>query len=164
MTGHHVGPVAPVVVPVDLGPVRLAAPAEGMRRFSGRHGRMWQWVGDGQPLLNLSVAARTTQLGDATGVSHHLTWELAQAVGRLDGEADHEVERDLLVPVAGARAHRAGRVTGTVHGLDVRTTVVVTTDGALMHVLQLTVDDSDAGRDTERAVLGSIEVRAGQEP
>lgn len=143
---------------VGTGPVSLPAPSSGPRQLDGARGHLWQWVGDGRPLLSLSVAARTTRLGTVAGTAGHLGWEVRQVTASLDDLPTTRTTPDVAVEVRGASAARAAYVDGVREGLAVRTAVVVSTDGQVQHVLRVVVADTGDGRDVVDRVLGDLEV------
>lgn len=141
-----------------LGPVRLDAPAPAPRHVVAEHGHLWQWVGDGEELISLSVAVRTTRLGTPVGVRHHLAWEVEQARITLDPVDEEPAAAEVLVMVDGATGASAADVDGTVHGLPVHNRLVVTTDGELMHVIRIAVPDHDRGREVSETVTAGLRV------
>lgn len=150
--------VLSLLTDLHLGPVTLPAPDQPPRQLDGSHGHLWQWVGDGEPLLSLSVAVRETRLGrTAAGLAHHLTWETEQVRQRLDEGRTSQVE-PLPVEVPGAADARAATVDGTRDGMDVRTGVVVCTHADLMHVIQVAARDGAAGRALAQEVALGIRV------
>lgn len=140
-----------------LGPVTLVAPRSEPRQIEGRHGHLWQWIGQpGSALLNLTVAVRETQVGTATGVRHALNRFVTDAQDRLDRV--HSVDRDLLIAVEDAKGTAAAVVVGTLGALQVRVGLVVTTDGEWMHRIDATVMDSDDGAEMLGAIMRDVRI------
>lgn len=143
----------------DLGPLSLVAPTGAPRHLRGAHGDMWQWVGDGEELISLSVAVRESQLGTPTGVRHHLSWEVRQARAGLDPEPVASSVARVLIDVEGAVGAAAADVLGRVRGFDVHDRIIVMTDGAHMHVVRALVPDTPEGRELTERVTASLQVR-----
>lgn len=147
-----------------LGPVTLAAPSFEPRHVVAKHGHLWQWVGDGEELVSLSVAVRQTRLGTQTGVEHHLAWEVRELRAEMDpGSADQD-ESEVLVHVDGATGSAAADLAGTVRGLAVHNRIIVTTEGEHMQVVRVLVPDNDPGRELSEAVTSSLEVQTWRMP
>ena len=142
----------------DLGPVSLPAPVDPPRHVRAAHGHLWQWVGDGLDLYSLSVAVRTTRLGNQAGVRDHLAWEVDQISESLDGGAGQADRSDVLVLVDGATGSAAADVSGRRLGSAVRNRLIVTTDGRHMHVVRVLVPDHDTGRELAEAVTAALRV------
>ncbi|KQT93461.1 hypothetical protein ASG49_00035 [Marmoricola sp. Leaf446] len=142
----------------DLGPVSLLAPDTAPRHVRATYGHLWQWTGDGSDLFSLSVAARETRLGTATGARHHLNHELTQLRPGPEPGSDTLRETHVGVFVEGAAASAADQF-GEVRGNLVHQRVVVTTDGELMHVVRILVPDDEAGAELVERVTRSLRVR-----
>lgn len=136
--------------PVTLSRITLAGPDSDLRTFDGKHGRMWQWIGDGRELIGLAVSVRRdTQLNTAFGVRGHLVWEL----DRLHGSGPSQ-DRDADVPGA---AHAAvGSVDALKEGIRTHNEVLVATDSHDMYVVHAMVTDSAPGRALAERVLASV--------
>jgi hypothetical protein len=146
-----------------LGPVSLPSPAEvGSRQADARYGHLWQWQGDGDPLLSLLVGVRTTQLGTPTGPARALGPALEEIYGRVDQVV--EVRRPVEVAVEGALGSAAGVVTALLGGRQARIALVVSTDGTWMHRVEVAVLDTDSGRLLQEQILGAIEVHPWERP
>jgi hypothetical protein len=142
----------------QLGPVSLAAPGDAPRRVRATHGHLWQWIGDGEELISLSVAVRETRLGTSTGVRHHLSWEVDQVRSGMDPEPGTSSVARVLIDVDGATGAAAADVVGRVRGVEVRNRIIVTTDGQHMHVVRALVPDSEEGRELSEAVTTALQV------
>jgi hypothetical protein len=140
-----------------LGPVSLVALGETPRHVRATHGHLWQWIGDGEELISLTVAVRETKLGSPTGVRHHLDWEARQVLAGMDPDVSSS-SSSVLVDVPGATGAAAADVPGRVRGVDVRNRIIVTTDGQYMHVIRALVPDTDAGRDVAESVTTALQV------
>lgn len=140
-----------------LGPVSLVAPDDAPRHVRAAHGHLWQWVGDGEELISLSVAVRDSRLGTPTGVRHHLTWEVRQASADLDPDPAATVTR-VLVDVDGAVGAAAADVRGRVRGLDVHDRIIVLSDGAHMHMVRTLVAATPEGRELSEQVTSALQV------
>ncbi|QIX26346.1 hypothetical protein ncot_06830 [Nocardioides sp. JQ2195] len=136
----------------------LPVPAVAPSHFSGRHGEMWQWLGDGRELISLSLAVRETRLGTPQGVADHLSWEIDRIRKQLDAGADSRVHAGVDVRVRGAVGSAAADVDGTQRSLEVRNRLVVTTDGAHMHLVQVMVRDHEAGRELASEISSGLVV------
>lgn len=121
-------------------------------------------VGDGRPLLAMTVAVRTTRTGTPRGVDGRLQWEVKRVVEALDEPTAAEVERDLLVGVEGASSSARSTVRGARDGVAVRETLVVGTDGDHLHVVRVGVLDDEDGRETVRRVLSGLRIRPWSRP
>lgn len=143
----------------DLGPVSLFAPDTAPRHVRATYGHLWQWTGDGADLFSLSVAARETRLGTATGARHHLNHELTQLRPGPAAGSETLLQTDLNVFVEGAAAAAADQF-GEVRGNLVHQRVVVSTDGDLMHVVRILVPDGEAGLELVERVTRSLRVRS----
>ncbi len=134
-----------------LGPVSLTAPRSEPRQLDGRHGHLWQWMGEpGSALMNLTVAVRETRVGTATGVEHALNRFVNDVEERLDRV--HSIDRNILVAIEDALGASAAVIVGTLGAEQVRVGQVVTTDGIWMHRVDATVTDSEDGAE----LLGDI--------
>jgi hypothetical protein len=140
-----------------LGPVTLAAPGGRPRHVVAEHGHLWQWVGDGEELLSLSVAVRSTRLGTPTGVRHHLSWEVRQVQSAMDPDSSTG-RTDVLVDVTGAVGGVAADVSGRERGVEVHNRIIVTTDGHHMHVIRALVTDTPEGRQLCDEVTDSLRI------
>ena len=148
-----------------LGPVTLPAPPVAPRQIEAAHGHLWQWVGDGEPLLSLTVAVRETQMGDSTGVLYRLNTEIDLVRGLLDDPDGASVERNDLVFVQGSTAAPAGAaVDGMRDGMPVRIGIVVASDGVSMHVIQVSVAEGKEGRALAAHILDQIEITPWRDP
>lgn len=148
-----------------LGPVNVLAPPVLPRQIDATHGHLWQWLGDAEPLMNLSVAVRTTQMGTSTGVAHRLNVETAQARELLGGREHSSEPENAFVAVEGCSAMpAAATLHGMRDGLPVLVGIVVTTDGALMHVTQVAAVDTAPGRELVDTVMNSIQVNEWELP
>jgi hypothetical protein len=146
-----------------LGPVSLPTPVGvRSRQIDAERGHLWQWEGDGEPLLSLLVAVRTTRLGTPTGPSRALGPALTELSGRVDEVL--EVRRPVEVSVEGALGSAAAVVTAMLGGREARIALVVSTDGTWMHRTEIAVLDTEAGRATQERVLGAISVHAWERP
>jgi hypothetical protein len=143
----------------DIGPLSLLAPEYAPRHVVAGHGHLWQWVGDGEELISLSVAVRETRLGTATGVKHHLAWEVKELRKTMDERVEAPRETDVMVMVEGASGSAAADVDGPMHGYEVHNRVIVTTDGEHLHVTRVVVRDNDAGRELSEMVTSTLRVR-----
>ncbi|KRF17411.1 hypothetical protein ASG90_09030 [Nocardioides sp. Soil797] len=141
-----------------VGPMTLPTPSVRPSHYSGEHGEMWQWLGDGRELISLSVAVRDTRLGTQKGVADHLNWEVERIRKQLDAGADSRVRAGVDVRVDGAVGSAAADVDGTQRGTDVRNRLVVTTDGAHMHVVQVMVRDHENGRELAAEISSRLVV------
>lgn len=146
------------LIRTELGPVTLDAPEFPPRQFTGSHGHLWQWVGDGAELISLSVAVRESRLVTDNGVKGHLAWEVREVADVFDG--DHESAISYLpADVSGGDASAAATVDGLREGHPVRSHLVVTTDGThYQYVIHALVPDSADGRDVAAAVTTGIHV------
>jgi hypothetical protein len=142
----------------NLGPVSLVAPQDAPRHVRAAHGHMWQWVGDGEELISLSIAARESRLGTPTGVRHHLSWEVRQVRSDLDPQHDAPSVTRVLVDVDGAVGASAADVLGRVRGVEVHDRIIVMTDGAHMHVVRALVPDTPEGRELSESVTSSLQL------
>jgi hypothetical protein len=147
------------LVTTDIGPVSLPSPTVAPRHVVADHGHLWQWIGDGEELVSLSVAVRTTRLGTPTGVKHHLAWEVDEVSSAMDA-VDAASDRDVMVMVDGATGSAAADVDGPMRGADVRNRIIVTTDGHHMHVVRALVRDTRGGRELAEAVTAGLRVRS----
>jgi hypothetical protein len=149
--------VQTTLVRQHLGPVSLVAPGGSPRHVEAEHGHLWQWVGDGEELISLSVAVRSTRLGTPTGVRHHLAWEVRQVQSALDpgSSAGHS---DVLVDVTGAVGSVAADVSGRERGVEVHNRIIVTTDGQHMHVIRALVTSTSEGRQLCDEVTDALEI------
>jgi hypothetical protein len=146
-----------------LGPVSLPAPVGvATRQADAALGHLWQWRGDGDPLLSLLVAVRSTRLGTASGPDRALGPALTELTGRVDQVI--EVRRPVEVAVDGALGSSAAVVTAVLGGHEARIALVVSTDGTWMHRFEIAVLDTDAGRATQEQVLGAISVHPWERP
>ncbi len=144
--------VTPDLPLLDLGPLSVRAPAREPRQFEGRFGHLWQWVGDGEPLLTLVVAVRETRLSTGAAAERTLTTETGRVRDSFDADTEVHVRRVRDMQVDGARGAAAATVTGVLDGLAVRNGLIVTTDGTHVHVVRLAVADTDEGK----ALLGHV--------
>lgn len=142
----------------DIGPMSLVAPEFAPRHVVADHGHLWQWVGDGEELISLSVAVRETRLGTATGVKHHLAWEVQELRKTMDQNVQELRGADVMVMVDGATCSAAADVNGKMHDDEVHNRVIVTTDGEHMHVTRIVVRDNDAGRELSERVTSTLRV------
>lgn len=146
-----------------LGPVSLPTPTGvASRQLDAELGHLWQWQGDGDPLLSLLVAVRTTQLGTPTGPTRALGPAIKELSGRVD--AVIEVRRPVEVGVEGAQGSSAAIVTAVLGGREARIALVVSTDGTWMHRVEIAVLDTEAGRATQELILGAIKVHPWERP
>lgn len=146
------------LVRTALGPVTLDAPEFPPRQFNGKHGHLWQWVGDGGELISLSVAVRESRLVTEAGVRGHLRWEIREAQGALDPDTDSQVH-PVPVDVSGADASAAATLDGLREDHAVRSHLIVTTDGARnQFVIHALVPDHGNGRELCAAVTRGIQV------
>jgi hypothetical protein len=151
------------LAPAALGPVSLLAPVGvRARQADAALGHLWQWQGDGEPLLSLLVAVRSTRLGTANGPGRALGPALTELTGRVDDVI--EVRRPVEVAVDGALGSSAAVVTAVLGGREARIALVVSTDGTWMHRVEIAVLDTDAGRATLERVLGAISVHPWERP
>lgn len=136
--------------PVTLSRITVSGPESDLRMFDGKHGRMWQWIGDGRELISLAVSVRRdTQLNTDFGVRGHLVWEL----DRLHGSGPAE-DREADVP--GAAHAAAGTVDALKEGIRTHNEVLVATDRHDMYVVHAMVTDSAQGRALAQRVLASV--------
>lgn len=149
MSAVDVGPDYPVL---HLGPVSLRAPGIKPRQVEGRSGHLWQWTGDGSPLLTLLVAVRETRLRTATAAERTLGSEIERVRDGYDPDTAVQVRHVRDVQVEGAVASAAATVAGVLDGMAVRNGLVVTTDGPHVHLVRLAVADTDEGK----ALLGHV--------
>lgn len=146
------------LIRTQLGPVTLTAPEFPPRQFNGTHGHLWQWVGDGGEFISLSVAGRESRLVSEAGIRGHLTWEVREVEGTLDPGCDIQVN-PVPADVSGADVSAAATVDGLRDGRDVRSHLVVTTDGARhQFVIHALVPDSPHGRELAAAVTTGIQI------
>lgn len=136
----------------------LPVPAVEPSHFTGRHGEMWQWLGNGRELISLSVAVRETRLGTLRGVADHLNWEVERIREQFDAGTDARVHDGVPLHVEGAVGSAAADVDGTQRTVEVRNRLVVTTDGAHMHVVQVMVRDHAAGRELASEISSRLVV------
>lgn len=143
-----------------LGPLTLLTPRNEPQTLETGEGSLWQWTGDGGPLLGL-VAAVGHKLVDLTGpmlegvLNQHL--EILRTEQADDPERV-EIERlDLEVPgaaVTAAASLRASRV-----GHDTTSTVVMMSDGHHLHVtLELLTLTDRHGADYVEGILPSLKL------
>lgn len=148
---------------VMLGPVSLPAPSGALpRRIDAPLGHLWQWQGDGAPLLSLMVGVRATRLGTPVGPSRTLGPALEEISGRVDEILD--VRRPVEVAVEGAVGSSAAIVTAVIGGREARIALAVSTDGTWMHRVEIAVLDTDAGRAAQEQVLGAIRIHPWERP
>jgi hypothetical protein len=146
-----------------LGPVSLPAPSGALpRQIDAPLGHLWQWQGDGAPLLSLMVGTRATRLGTTVGPSRAMGPALDELSGRVDEILD--VRRPVEVVVEGALGSSAAVVTAVLAGREVRIALVVSTDGTWMHRVEVAVLDTDAGRAAQEQVLGEIRIHPWERP
>jgi len=146
-----------------LGPVTLTAPAMAPRQFDTGVGHLWQWVGNGEPLLSLAVSVRGTRLGTTTGVRHRATWVRDRVASRMD-DRTASAEDLPFAYVDGSSGTAGALVFGSRDGLAVRTGVLVSTDGTWMHVVEVTAADTEAGGDLVAAVMDNVRVHPWSPP
>jgi len=126
------------------------------RQLNGKHGHMWQWVGDGGELISLSVAVRESKLVTERGVRGHLTWEVRKVAEDLDPGQESRVSY-VPADVSGADASAAATVDGLREGHAVRSHLVVTTDGArYQYVIHALVPDNSRGRQMSDALTTAV--------
>lgn len=146
------------LVRTQLGPVTLNAPEFPPRQLHGKHGHLWQWVGDGGELISLSVAVRESRLVTEPGIRGHLSWEVREVEGALDPRRETNVAQ-VPAAVAGADASAAATVDGVRDGHPVRSHLLVTTDGDRnQFVVHALVPDSPHGREMATAVTTGIQI------
>lgn len=130
-----------VALPLEkrqIAALTVPAPLSPARTFDGLHGRLWQWVGDGQQLITLTVSVRDeARLASAWVVEGHLRWKLE------DLSATAPEPQVGVVP--GAVASASGRVSVSRNGVPTHNGVVVATEGANLYVVHVVAVDSDAG-------------------
>lgn len=134
---------------VEIGAVSVPAPLSPARTFDGLHGRLWQWVGDGQELISLAVSVREeSRLASAWVVEGHLNWKLE--------ELGATAPEPKVGTVPGAVASASGRVSALRDGVPTHNGVVVATGGKNLYVVHVMAVDSDAGWALVSRVLDAI--------
>lgn len=147
-----------------LGSLTILAPVSEPQELVTDTGRLWQWTGDGGPLLGLVVAIGEQQTIDLA--QPMLEGVLNQHLEILRTEqADHpddvEIARlDLEVP--GAACTAAASVKASRVGHDTTSTVVMMSDGHHLHItVELLTLASRYGQEYVEGILPSLLVTAG---
>lgn len=136
------------LVEVEVAGLSLRAPDGLPRVFPGAHGRLWQWLGDGNvPLISLTVATRGTQIGTTIGVMRHLNWEVDRLSDTFEDQGDRPYIQEIAVNVSGARAASGAVIDGVRSGIRTHNRIVVASDESRMHVIHAMVPDTESGRE-----------------
>lgn len=157
-TGHANDEVASVPIrAVGLGGVALAAPLGSPTYTRGTYGEMWQWIGNGNSLISLVVAARPGAQESAGGVRYRLLAETDRISVPLRRPADGERPRPELVDVPGAVAAFKMPVDGIREGVRLHNGVLVASDGAVTYLVHAAVTDTETGRRLASSLLSSLQ-------
>lgn len=132
---------------VDLGPVRLLAPDRPPRYTRGTLGEMWQWIGDGENLISLILAARSDSAESAVGVRHRLLAEVQRIGGSLTRSPDAGLASTERAYIPGSSASFIAHVDGVREGILLHNAVVMAAARETSYLLHLAATATPAGRE-----------------
>ena len=132
---------------VDLGPVRLLAPDRPLRYTRGTLGEMWQWVGDGENLISLILAARSGPTESAVGVQHRLLAEVQRIGGSLVRSPGAGLASTERAYIPGSSASFVAHVDGVREGILLHNAVVMAAAPETSYRLHVVATGTQAGRE-----------------
>jgi hypothetical protein len=141
---------------VDLGSVRLLAPDQAPRHTRGTYGEMWQWIGDGESLISLIVAARPSGDDSAQGLRHRLLAEAHRIREPLVRLSDAGLARAESAYVPGASVSFVAHVDGLREGIPLHNVVMMATTLETNYLLHVAATDTPAGREIASRMSASL--------
>lgn len=140
----------------DVGPVRLLAPDQAPRHTRGTYGEMWQWIGDGESLISLILAARPSGGDTAHGLRHRLLAEVHRISESLLRSSETGLVHAESAYAPGASASFVARVDGVREGVPLHNVVMMATAQWTNYLLHVAATDTPAGRELASRVSASL--------
>lgn len=143
---------------VEIGSVRVHAPAGPYRHVQGTNGEMWQWIGDGRSMVTYILASRRQRQPTAAAVRHLLNSQMARITEEYDSARPAQTGDIHISHVPGSRAAFRSTSNGVRSGIQLHDSVLIASDAEGLYISHMVVPNTDVNRDLARAVTSSLEI------